>query len=678
MVILSSANLWFRNSGLLLYCLQLFIFVFCLKPFHAGTWFQTEPAMVAMFIFAAINAAWLAMGIAKSWLVIEKPVHPLLYGLLAWALWQLVALPASNSPANSWLGLPQTGEGAAWQIMLLLSFAVAMPLWQINNNYKKIMLAVAALALSIMTYLHFNPKVLCNRHMDNYFADNPAVPANWPDYLPFIAGWLWIAYASAPALRTKRRHIGIITLFSTVLLVGQNSSARAMLFPTLIIISLILLAQIRRKKPEWIASIITVNKFWRNMAILGCILPLGWIAISQYQNLFPCKNASLAERAIYNKVAVTAILDNPMRLAFGNGWGNFSDDMFKYGMTDGLTSFDNGILKPNSLWLFDSIFHPHNQPMQALLANGIIGFLIFIILPILAIMPLRRSLFWWCVPVVLVLKAMGNLWFLIPQVMNFEALGLAALCAAMPARIREIKPIPPYVSAICALLVLLFAASSYEQLSIIRYGEQLKIIMQEDPNSPGISEWIMQDTAHGGKRMAEAISYFSEDIAAKVDSGTVSEKDHDWYRNFLEIAHLAAQQPNAEIEPRKLELDLYRRLFVLPKASILDSLKPQAKSRLVAAMIAFSKAYPEREDYIAPFLMNLDGLTDNDQAKQRTILNDILKVAPNHRSALWLLGTLDEAAPDTQQAGREMKRRAAELGVWRVYPVSEDELVPYK
>ncbi len=291
------------------------------------------------------------------------------------------------------------------------------------------------------------------------------------------------------------------------------------------------------------------------MAMLGCVLPLGWILVSQEQNLFPCKNASLSERAIYNKVSIEAILDNPKRLAFGNGWDNFSDDMFKYGMTDSLTSFDNGALKPNSMWLFGNVFHPHNQPVQALLATGLIGFLIFIALPILAIMKLRKPLFWWCVPVVLVLNVMGNLWFLIPQVMNFEALGLAALCAARPAKIRKRAPLPRFLALIFILYALIFSASAYTQLHIISYGEKLKNIMKEDPNTLGINDWIEQDISRGGKIMAEAITYFSEDIIERANNGTASETDHNWYRNFLEIAHSASQQPDSHVEIKRLELD---------------------------------------------------------------------------------------------------------------------------
>lgn len=633
--------------------------------------------MLAIFIFGTLNTLWLAIGVFNKFLTIEKPIHPLLYGLIAWGIWQFITAFLAENTINSWLGTPQTGEGNGWQIMLLVSVAVTMPVWQINA-YKKIILSSAIIGLCTMLYLHLNLKTICIREPVDYLVDNPIAPANWPDYLPFIAGWVWLAYASTPSLRTKPHHGLMVLIFSTSLLIGQNYAARIIMFPAIIFLSFLLWLQLLKQKPRLIKKLITANKVWKALAVLGILLPLGWIGISQEQNLFKCKKDSLAERAIFNQEAIAAIADNPLRLVTGNGWTNFSDDLFKYGLSEGLTSFQDGIFSPNTYLLYGGTFHPHNQPMEALLATGIIGFLIFILLPILSLLYLRRSLFWWCAPIVIAINFTSNFWFILPQVINFQALGLAALCAARPARIRETKAIPHYISAICIVLVFLFAASAYEQLNIIRYGEQLKTIMRKDPNKEGINDWIAQDMERGGKRMAEAITYFSEDIIARADDGTVSEKDRDWYRNFLEIAHSAAQHPYSRIEIKKLELDLAAQLFRLPKASILDSLKPQAKSTLTDSIITFSKAYPEREDYTAPFLMNLGGLTDDNKAKQRDILNRILQAAPEHRSALWLLGTLDEAAPETHAQGVEMKKQAVKFGVERVYPVTKQELIPYQ
>lgn len=631
--------------------------------------------MVMMFTIGSLNSLWLALGIARNWLVIQRPVHPLLYGLLAWAGWQFIALPFSNNPLRSWMGIPQTGEGAAWQIMLVLSVAMTMPVWQSSwhaNLYKKIILSVAVFGLCIMTYLHFNPNVFCPLLPDDYNVDTSDAPANWPDYLPFIAAWTWIAYSSVPSLRTKFRHVFMITTFVLVLIIGQNSTAHPIMMPIIIGFNMILFLHLIKRKPLWIKRLITANKAWKCLAVLGTLVPLLWVVISQFPDFFPCKRASSAIRAIYNQTTIATIIDNPQSFIMGKGWISSSDDMLKYGLRDGLASFRNGIFSPSNQWLYGNVFHPHNQPMQALLATGIIGFIIFMALPILAIWSLRRTVFWWCVPVFLVLNIMGYLWFNLPQTLAFQALGLTALCAGRKTSILLSTNLPRWLSTICILLALLFASSSYEQTRIINYGDdqRLKMMMNYDPDTKGIIDWIAGDIPRGGERMVEAITYFSQDIANRVTLNSADENDRDWYRNFLELAHRAAISKNAGVVFGKLEVELSMLPFRLMQNSPLDDLKPQIKENLLDAILRLTAQAPQREDFIAPFLMSLDGFTHDDRAKQRDILEKILEITPNHRSALWLLGTLE--------GNDEMKKRAVKLGVEHVYPITKEELLPYR
>lgn len=659
-----TASEWFRKSGLFLLSLQLLLFFLCLYPFHAGTWFQTEPAMVGMFAFSSLTSLWLGVGIFRGWLRLERDIHPVLYALIAWAGFQLVGLLSADNSLRAWFGVPQTGEGGAWQIMLLLCVLLIMPLWE-ELHYKKIILRVATFSLCVMTWLHFNHEVLCKPWIDNYYADNPFAPANWPDYLPFIAGWLWIAYASVPALRTPKKHFAMVLLFGLVLLIGQNSSARALMFPALIFSGIIWRLQISYKK---IHNFIA-NKTLKKLAILGIIIPLFWVVISQQQNIFSCKSSSLAERAIFNQIAVNALKHEPMRLVVGGGWGRFNDDAFKYGMVDGLYAYKNGEFLPNSPTITDSVFHPHNQPMAALLALGVIGFLLLISLPILAILPLRRTLFWWCVPILVALTAITNLWFVIPQVMAFEALGLTALCAGRPARLRETMTLPRWLTGIFVVLAVVFAISAVQQKNMMDYGQRFKNILDEDANQAGIVEWAEQDIARGGERLSEGVIYFAENIITKANAGTITENDKNWYRNFLEIMEKAASSPQAGARLAMLQTRISMMVFSVSKPSILDSLKPQVKEHFVDSIVRVSKAAPQREDFTAPFLVNLDGFTNGDVQKQQDILEQIIAVAPNHRSALWLLGGIYEKSEATKEQGQEMKKRAVELGVERVFPI---------
>lgn len=681
MIVFYSPNLWFRNCGLILLCLQLLLFVFCLPPFQTGTWLQTEPAMVAMFSLGTLNAMWLALGIAKKWLSIERPIHPLLYGLLAWTSWQFTTLPFADNPMRSWLGIPQTGEGGGWQVMLLLITCIAMPLWGVQN-FRKILLSVGVFSLCVMTYLHFNPRLLCPLY-DNYIENDLLTPANWPDYLPLIAGWLWIIYASTPSIRTPPRHFWMMVVFVIAMVVGENAAAKILLRPLFIGTNIVILLQLLLRKTKFKSLRISplflkcfyIGKFWKTLAIVGFILPLSWVIIAQQSNLYTCQRSTSAEnaiaaRTIFNRAAISTLSNEPLRLIAGNGWGEFNEDMFRYGMVKGIYAFKDGEFTPNSVWLNGDVFHPHNQPMTALLSLGVIGFLLFISLPILAFLPLRKPLFWWCVPVLLGMNATGLMWFTLPQVMPFQALAFAALCAGRPARTREIITLPKWLATASFILAIILAVSSWQQVRLIIYGEKLAHILGENPNQEGIVDWLAEDINRGGDRLITAIEHYSERITNRINDKTATEHDHDWYRNFLEVAHRAATSPNSGARLAKLDVELSMLPFRLIQNSLLDDLKPKIKENLQDSIINFCAKAPQREDFIAPFLLSLDGFTGGDKNKQRDILENILKVAPNHRSALWLLGTIDKNI--------EMKKRAVKLGVEKVYPVTEQEVSSYQ
>jgi len=672
MIKFNKASEFFKLTGLGLFCVQLFLFIFCLYPFQSGTWFNTEPAMLALFTLGGLNALWLGGGVLNSWFIIERPVHPLIYGLLAWAGWQFLTLSFAENPLRSLMGVPQTGEGGAWQVLLVILTFSTMPLWENSekkSRYKKIILSVAAISMCVMTYLHFNLGVFCE-HFENYVENNRDTPANWPDYLAFIAVYLWLAFACSGKLRSPKTYIAmmvicIFTIFSTT-----NTTANFLVFPMLIGMGIVFLFRFWRNKPRWILLIITPSKIWKILAVIGILLPLSWVGISQKQELFQCKNHPMSARAVYNQVIIAEIYHEPKILLIGKGWGEFNDDMFKYGMVDGLYSFKNGVYQPNCMWLAGTVFHPHNQPMQALLAGGLVGFVIFMLLPILAIFPLRRSLFWWCVPVFIALNAVGFTWFTLPQVLPFQALAFAALCAGRPAQIRDVYNVPKWVFAPAFAIAVLFAFCGWQQYQEILYGERLVAIMGEDPNNSEVASFLAEDLARGGDRFIEGAQHYTQVIADKVNSGEATQTDRDWYRVFLEITHQAALEKISGARFVKLDVEFSMMPFRWLKNSPIDYLKPQIKVNLLDNIIRISALAPEREDFIAPFLLSLEDISNGDINKQKEILEKILAVAPKHRAALWLLGGIYIKSPDQKikQKGLEMMSLAKELGVDRVFP----------
>lgn len=651
-------------------CAQLFLFIFSLYPFQAGTWFNTEPAMLALFIFGVLNALWLGIGSIKNWLILERPVHPFMYILLAWVGWQFIALPFAENKYRSIIGIPQTGEGAAWQVLLLIIIFLIMPLWE-NLRYKKIILSVGAVSLCVMSYLHFNPKIFCFK-LDNYIDDNPATPANWPDYLAFIAAYLWLVFASVQSLHKPKTYMFMIMLCAATIFISSNTAANYFIYSMLIITGLALWFRIWRRKPHFISWLLNSHKLLKIIAVIGVFAPFYFVAISQQPERFPCKNDTLASRAVFNQVVISKLQHESEIFWTGRGYGGFSDDMFKYGMVDGLYSFKDGIYKPNCMWLNGNVFHSHNQPMEVLLSLGVLGFLLFMAIPISLLLQLRNALFWWCVPILLAAGAMSFTWFTLPQVLPFQALAYAALCAARKVKIRKGYKISPvfYVSVFMASLF--FAACAWQQFQAIQYGNRLSHIRSESLNQSDIKEFIAQDIDRGGERLIAGAGYYVKEILGRINSGQVNDEDRQWYKIFFELIHNAAfflNNPNFA----KLDNELSMLPFRLPKSSSLDELKPQLKKTLEDSVVRISEIAPEREDFTASYLMSLEDATGGDIKEQITVLERIISVAPNHRTALWLLGNIYMKSQNNklQQLGIAMKLKAEGLGVKRVYPVLE-------
>lgn len=659
----------FRLLGLVLLCIQLFSFVFSLRPFQSGTWFNTEPAMVALFGFGVFSSLWLGVGISKKWLVLELPVHPLIYVLSAWAFWQVALLPFAENNFRSLLGIPQTGEGVVWQVLLVVLTLFSMPLWSEVSN-RKIILGSALLSMCIMAYLHFDPAVFCLK-LQNYVKNNPVTPANWPDYLSFIAVYTWIIFASAQSLHTKRIYLLVLTLCAATILFSSNRIGNYFLPVVFIGMGIALFCRVWKGKPKVVSYLVKLEKLQKIVAVIGIFVPLYFVFVSQYPEKFPCKNDSLESRAVFNQVVVAKLSSEPLILVTGQGWGGFADDMFKYGMVDGLYSFRNGEYRPNCMWLAGTVFHSHDQPMEAILSSGLIGFILFMAIPIVAFLPLRRSLFWWCVPALIGISAVSVTWFTLPQVLPFQALAYAALCAGRRVTLRRQYEFNSYFSILSVVLAVFFALCLWQQVQMINYGERLKSIMSEDPNKEELVEFMAKDIARGGERLINVINYYMEFVLGKIASGTVTESDRDWYRNFLVLASNAATAPDASIKIIKLDVELSMLPFRVVRDSLIDDLKPEIKKTLFDSILRISKAAPQREDFTAPYFMSLEGVTGGDISKQIYILEQILSVAPNHRIALWLLGGILVQAKDenTREKGVEMQKKAIELGVERVYPV---------
>jgi hypothetical protein len=95
-------------------------------------------------------------------------------------------------------------------------------------------------------------------------------------------------------------------------------------------------------------------------------------------------------------------------------------------------------------------------------------------------------------------------------------------------------------------------------------------------------------------------------------------------------------------------------------------------------VVQLARRAPLRDDQATPFLLMLPHLYEGQTDRQIAILQRLLAVAPDHRGALWVLGGLLRTQPGREMEGLVLQRRAAALGVERVYPVTDASLAALK
>lgn len=675
----SAALAHYRNFGLALLLLQLSLYVFGLPPFSAGIWLQTEPDMVALFTCAAAGAAWLLVGVWRG-LLVRQPVHSLWQCLLLWICWQMAVSAFAPSPWRSWFGPAEMGEGVGWHLALLLAVMLAYPLWQVERC-RRLLLVAAGANIVAQALLHV------------FFTDHNAAalyvlgswsPAQWGDYLAFMAGYFWLLVMCAGTVRTAAAYAGLLLFSFTVLYISHNDAGMVIAGAAMLAS---FVAHLLEKKAG-LPTFLQPSAFWRRMALLACLAPMLWVGFGLAYSgsgadggdgSFPPlsdKDSPLGSRIGLIQVAGAALANEPHRWVMGNGWGEFTDSMFKYALVDGVYVFHNGQRDPNWAFVDGRAYHSHCQPLETLLALGLPGMALWFALPMLVILALPAALFWSCAPVVAALVAMAYFWFQLPQCVPYQALALAALFSQCGAQARPREGVRGcWLKAGLGVAALMMAWSASQQWQAMRYGEKLHDVA-EDASAPLLPlDWLARDLPRGGDRLRASATGYAVALGRE---SAVNKLQRDWYGRYMEAAHAAALAPRSGARTVSLEVWLQYKLLLDLGFPAFAELGHQAVLDLPEAVIRTAKAAPLRDDMATNLLLNLPDITHGDTARQAEILRGILAVAPSHRGALWVLGHLLRQSPDTEKEGDAMMHRAAALGVERVFPVTDSELAPFR
>lgn len=658
MIQLTQSPRSYLRTGLWIFIAELSLYVCTLPPLRFGLWPRIETTELWFLLLAAANGGWLWWGLSKNWLKLSWPAHPLWWCLLAWVAWQTLPTLMAMSPWRAWFGHPMHGIGMAWYVASLFSLFLAYVLWQLPE-YRRGIMQVAVLGIAILTALH-----LANQDS----IDRSWLPGQWMNYVTYMFGWLWIALLSYQPV-PKLRSMGWLIVSGLLLLLASNNSTSMVLLSYAIILTSLTLWTTAGGMPFFTH----VGKGWRTLAIIACLLPIVWLPLGFFAHSIPNFYHSLVMRSELVEAGLTALADHPLRLLFGSGWGHFTDDIFTYAMTPGVHSYKNGELDPNSVGVLNDVFHSHCQPLEALMALGLPGILLWLALPVLIVRAIPAALFWRVVPMLVALNAMSYFWFLLPQVMAYQAFFLAAMLTVC----ESDKPSRPLEAKWPALLILavsmLMLWSAWQQQKAMHYGETLGRAAMTEPYKAANQEFLLEDISRGGDRLTALIANVANAYFYR-DQGSAKDNDRGWMTRFLHAAEVMANSPRIGVHSASMELWLQHALLVKLTSKAYEPLRHEALNFLPAAVARAAVRTPSREDTVAFYLLWLEFSTKNDIPRRVEMLNHLLALNPDHRSALWLLGKTFAATDGYEIQGKNLMKRAALLGVDRVYPVTDAEI----
>ncbi len=659
----------FLYFGLGLGLLQLAAFLFSTPPFQSGVWHITEPLMLAHYIIAFAILNWLAYGYFRKSIVLPaRNGFTLAFG--AWIALQVIAAALSESSWRAWFGSPAHGEGTAWWIAVTAGMLCNVALLH-NKRIQIFLIMAAAITCLLLTSLHVflhDPMLRPGEPL------NPWEPNSWPDYLAFFAAYLWLAYAASEYRHNALWRICIVAVCLFALLSSHNLLGIILLTAALLPG---VLSQTSARFNLWLKP----SRTWRVVAIFCLMLPAGWWGYSWYfqhdalglsaeESLFAARNEGMGSRVLLNKVAVETLQHEPTRLLTGNGFGHFTDDLLQHGLVDGVTIFNGQQREPNWFLLDGTAYHSHSQPMEALLSFGVPGLVLFLAIPAALIWLLPASLFFSCAPMVVASTILSYFWFELPHSLGIHALAIAAMAAALPcaATANRHHNVP---SLLCLITALFMLFTSWHQITAIHYGERVFSAARATNCSKLTQAFLKQDVIRGAERFNEiAISYVL-DLVTRTRQAEVRDGDAECLEKIFNTAQAVSRDARTSDYAASLWLQLHYELFLTLNHPTFDALRARAIKSFSDAMMELIARAPNRDDKSAIFLINLPAYTQNNIRSQLDILQQMLNIAPQHRSAAWLMGYLLAQHASTQAEGETMKQNALQRGVEKVFPVVE-------
>lgn len=667
-----------RAAGAAVLVLAAFLYVLGLKPFAYGIWFQAEPLTVGLLTLgAAAGLCLLALDFTGHavWAVFRQP--PLLC-LLALAVWSALVSPLQAFPARSWFGTPETGEGIFAFLALLALAALCWVLWP----YRQVRLAMAAAAVASAAAIG---------------GLNVALPLGspWrPQMLGAYGGTVGPAVALI-VLGTIRRpgwKLTLLAFLAGLPAVLFSQSKVALLLGCLFgpLACLLLLRVQRRWRPDrrrrrlGVAPLLAVAGFALIVAAAMVLPPIDVYAfvphrladaVLRFASVGPSGTDlfySERSRGLLALAGFAALAAHPAALLWGFGWGSYNDLLYRHTFIDGVLGFQDGVWSPNWEGIGAGTFHVHSDPLEAVLAAGLLAGILYVVFLCAVVRRSRRAMLPFAAVGWFIVAAMLSEWYPSLLVYPFLAMAIAACCAPL-------RPAPPPPAAprhgsllraacVAGTLLLAFGAEATATDALVG-GRLLAALNRQDAADIAAYGSVSGDHGRGGVHLwwaAMNYVYFLDTQLAQDHKPTPGQAA--WYARLLQEVDSWTAQGRAGIRLAALTVAMRNDLVANHADTLLAPLRQRELASWDAAVVGLIRRAPERTDVAVPELAWL--AFGRHYVPMLGMCEQIFRIRPGDRVCMWYSGMAMLTDPLSEEAGFVDLRRALALGVGAVAPVT--------
>ncbi len=666
-----------RAVSVVVLALAPFLFVLGLAPFAYGIWFQSEPLTVGLLgLGAAAGLSLFALdltGHAVRPVFSRAPVR-WLGALIAWSA---LVSPLQAFPARSWFGTPETGEGIFSFLALVALTALALVLWP----YRKARLAVVIAAVGSTTCIGLLNAL--------------PVGAGWrPQLLGAYGGALGpaVILIVLGAFRWTGWKLPVVAFLLGLPAVMFSHNKTALLL--VCVVGPVAYLALRRK-PGWLSP-----SNWRRLLVIAPLLAVAASAITvSVAMLLPPFNIyawappqridpwlrlfstgatgvdlfySLHSRGLLALAGLAALASHPLAAVWGFGWGSYNDLLYQHTFLPGVHGFQSGIWNPDWEAVGAGAFHVHSDPLEAVLAGGLVAgtlYLLFVCSIIRAARPTMRpvSAIGWFIVV-------GQLseWYPTMLAYPFLALAIAAGCAPL-----RLAPAPAGRSGsgagrqagLLAAATLLAIAAQATAADAVNGGRLLAALNRQDPADLAAFGSPPGDHGRGGIHLWWAALNYAYFIDTQMTQGHLPTAGQAaWYARMLEDVDAWTAQGRASIRLAALTLALRNDLMSMPADSVLAPLRERELANWDAAVLQVIRRAPERTDVAVPDLVWL--AAGKHYVPILALCARIFERHPGDRVCQWYGGLAKLTDPLSQAAGLADMQAALASGVEAVAPVA--------